>query len=92
MKITDGRNTANNTMSVSPSDVNLKKCKSIYESIAVCANGTTMTLAPLAFKNSQNLWWATQEKIRGIRKPEANLVSSDDMTAFMRDGIFVPQG
>ena len=79
-------------MSVSSSGANLEKCKSICKSIAVCADATTITLAPLAFKNSQDLWWAAQEKIRGIRKPEAKLVSSEDMTAFMRDGIFVPQG
>lgn len=79
-------------MSVYSSGANLEKCNRVCQSVAVCANGTTITLAPLAFKNSQDLWWDVQEKIRGIKKPEAKLVSSEDMTAFMRDGIFVPQG
>ena len=79
-------------MSVPSTSANLQKCKSICESIVVCADATTITLSPLAFKNSQDLWWAAQEKIRGIKKPELKLVSSEDMTAFMRDGIFVPQG
>jgi hypothetical protein len=79
-------------MSVSSLGANLDKCTDICQSVAVCANGTTSTLSPLAYKNSQDLWWAAQKKIRGVSKPKAKLVCSEDITAFMRDGIFIPQG
>lgn len=79
-------------MSVPSISSNLGKCTNICQSITICVNDTTTTLSPLAFKSSKDLWWAAQEKIRGVSKPKAKLISSDDMTAFMRDGIFVPQG
>jgi len=78
-------------MSVYSIGANLEKCTDICQSVSICTNGTTHTLTPLAFKNSQELWWTAQEKIRGVSKPPAKLVSSEDITAFMRDGIFIPE-
>ena len=78
-------------MSVQSLGANLEKCAHMCQSITICANDTTTTLSPLAFKNSQDLWWAAQEKSRGISEPPAKLVSSEDITAFMRDGIFIPE-
>ena len=59
--------------------------------ITICTDGINNTLSPLAFKDSFALWWFAQEKTKGVSKPKEIQVSSRDIAAFMRDGIFITQ-
>ena len=59
--------------------------------ISMSVNQTLLQFTPLSFKSGKDLWWATQLKAKGVQRVEPRKVSSEDIAAFMRDGIFIPQ-
>ena len=59
--------------------------------VSMTVNQTLIQFTPLSFKSGKDLWWATQLEAKGVQRVEPRKVSSTDIAAFMRDGIFIPQ-
>ncbi len=71
--------------------ISVSAAASAPRTISLDLNGPVVEFAPTEHRNAQDLWWSIAEATYGITRPDPPGIGVQDMAAFIRDAVPLPQ-